>query len=328
MHTRRKILGNALLLAAMSAPSLSRRAFGQDAWPSREIHTIAGTAAGTGADIYTRLYARKLAEMAGKPVIVENKPGAFGYIAAQHVEKSKPDGYTIFIGAGSFLAAAPALFKKAPFDPINDFSHVTTLFKLPFILVVSGASPYKTVEDLTEHLKQQGDKASYSSTAVSGLVASELYKAQFGLRTTEVKYKDAASALNDLWANYISFMHIDPAASAGHIKSGKLRALATSARLRFDALPDIPSAMEAGIANTNVVAWWSVHSPKNTPKPILDKLETWFNEIAVSEDTKAFLRNLGSDPFVGNATALKELLASEVKAWEQYVKIAKIEPLS
>jgi len=112
MHTRRDVLGSTLLLAAMSAPSLSKRAHGQQAWPSREIHTIAGTAAGSGADIYARFYAQKLAAMAGKPVVVENKPGAFGYIAAQYIEKSKPDGYTIFIGAGSFLAAAPALFKK------------------------------------------------------------------------------------------------------------------------------------------------------------------------------------------------------------------------
>ena len=159
-------------------------------------------------------------------------------------------------------------------------------------------------------------------------VSSELFKAQFGLQTVEVKYKDASSGVNDLVGGNIVFTHIDPAGGGGFIKEGKLRALASSAAEKFEALPDIPSAKDVGIMNSNIIAWWSVHMPKGTPKPILDKLETWFNKIAVDDDTKAFLKIGGSDPFPGNSQMLKELLVSDIKAWHEYVKLAKIEPLS
>jgi tripartite-type tricarboxylate transporter receptor subunit TctC len=214
------------------------------------------------------------------------------------------------------------------FDPINDFEHVTTLSKLPFILIVSGDSPYRSVADLTAYLKQQGDKASCASVANTGIVSSELYKANFGLNTVEVKYKDAGAMLNDLWGHNVVFAHLDPVTAMAHLKSGKLRALATSSKERFAALPDIPGAGESGITNSDIIGWWSVHMPKGTPKPILDKLETLFNQIAVDDETKTFLANLGSDPFPGNSQMLKALLVKDTKAWAEYVKIAKIEPLS
>lgn len=328
MFSRREMLRSAAL-ASVSMPFVARGSFAQDAWPSRELHAICGFPPGTGADIFVRHYAKKLQDVAGKTVIVENKAGAFGAISAEYVAKSKPDGYTIFIAPGSsFLAAAPSLFKKLPFDPVNDFEHVTTLSKIPFVLAVAGNSPYKNVSDLVTYLKQQGNKASYGSLANTGLVSSELFKAQFGLQTVEVKYRDAASGVNDLVGNNIAFTHIDPAGGAGFIKEGKIRALATTAAEKMQALPDIPSAKEAGITNTNIVAWWSVHMPKGTPKPILDKLEAWFNKIAVDDDTRKFLALGGSDPFPGNSKMLKELLLADTKAWAEYVKIAKIEPIS
>ena len=328
MFSRRDLLRSAALASA-TLPGLSADLFAQDVWPSREIHSICGFPPGSGADVFVRFYNRRLEAEIGKTIITENKVGAFGNISTEYVAKSKPDGYTLFVAPGSsFLAAAPHLFKTLAFDPVNDFEHVTTLSKLPFILVVSGDSPFQSVAELTKYLKEKGDKASYASLANTGLVSSELYKAQFGLDTVEVKYKDPGQAFNDLWGGNITFLHIDPVTSAGHRKSGKLRALATSSKERFKALPEIPGAAEAGIMNSNIIAWWSVHMPKGTPKPILDKLEVAFNKIAVDDETVKFLTNLGSDPFPGNSKMLKELLVSDLKAWGEYVKIAKIEPLS
>jgi tripartite-type tricarboxylate transporter receptor subunit TctC len=326
MLSRRKLLQSAAT-AAVVLPSLSRGALGQDAWPTQDIHSICGFPPGSGADVFVRFYSRKLQEaLGGKTIIVENKVGAFGNIATEYVAKSKPDGHTIFVAPGSsFLAAAAHLFKKLPFDPQNDFEHVTTLSKLPFILIVSGDSPHKSVADLTKELKEKGDKASYGSVANTGLVGSELYKAHFGLKTVEVKYKEPGSMFNDLWGNNLAFAHIDPVTASAHIKSGRLRALATTSKERFKSLPDIPSAGEAGIANSDLVAWWSVHMPKGTPKPITDRLEQLFNKIAVDDETVKFLNNLGSDPFPGNSAQLKELLAKDIKAWGEYVRIAKIE---
>jgi tripartite-type tricarboxylate transporter receptor subunit TctC len=328
MPSRRALLQYAAL-ASVAMPYLSKAASAEDAWPTREIHSICGFPPGSGADIFVRFYGKKLEDKLGKSIITENKAGAFGNISTEYVARSKPDGYTLFIAPGSsFLAAAPSLFKKLAFDPVNDFEHVTTLSKLPFILIVPGDSPHKSVADLTTYLKQQGDKASYASVANTGLVSSELYKAHFGLTTVEVKYKEPGAMLNDLWGHNVAFAHLDPVTAMAHLKSGKLRALATSSKERFVSLPDIPSAGEAGISNSDIVGWWSVHMPKGTPKPILDQLETMFNQIAVDEETKKFLANLGSDPLPGNSQMLKSLLAKDTKAWHEYVKLAKIEPLS
>ena len=328
MLSRRDMLRSAAA-ASLALPAISKGALAQDAWPSREIHSICGFPPGSGADVFVRFYNKKLEDKIGKTIITENKVGAFGNIATEYVARSKPDGYTLFVAPGSsFLAAAPSLFKTLAFDPVNDFEHVTTLSKLPFLLIVAGDSPHKNVAELTTYLKQQGDKASYASVANTGLVSSELYKAFFGLKTVEVKYKDAGAMLNDLWGHNLAFTHLDPVTSSAHLKTGKLRALATSSKERFKALPDVPSAGEAGIGNSDIIAWWSVHMPKGTPKPILDKLEKDFNEIAVADDTVKFLGNLGSDPFPGNSKMLKELLVKDIKAWGEYVKIAHIEPLS
>ena len=133
--------------------------------------------------------------------------------------------------------------------------------------------------------------------------------------------------LNDLWGHNVAFAHLDPVTSMAHLKTGKLRALATSSKERFKALPDIPSAGEAGITNSDIIAWWSVHMPKGTPKPILDKLETLFNQIAVDDETKTVPRQSRQRSVPGQLTAAQgALLVKDIKAWAEYVKIAKIEP--
>jgi tripartite-type tricarboxylate transporter receptor subunit TctC len=325
MLSRRDLLRSAAA-ASVAMPAISTGAFAQDTWPARDIHSICGFPPGTGADIFVRFYNKQLQDRIGRTIITENKVGAFGNIATEYVARSKPDGYTLYVAPGSsFLAAAASLFKKLPFDPVNDFEHVTTLSKLPFILIVAGDSPYKNVADLVKDLKEKGDKASYASVANTGLVSSELFKANFGLNTVEVKYKEATAMLNDLTGKNVAFAHLDPVTSMAHLKSGRIRALATSSRDRFKALPDIPSAAEQGITNSNLIAWWSVHMPKGTPKPILDRLEKEFNQIAVSDETVKFLANLGSDPFPGNSQVLKDTLNADIKAWGEYIRLAKIE---
>lgn len=324
MISRRHLLRSAAAASA-AMPYISTGAFAQENWPQRDIHAICGFPPGTGADIFVRFYAKMLQDRVGKTVITENKVGAFGNIATEYVARARPDGYTLYIAPGSsFLAAAPSLFKKLPFDPVNDFEHVTTLSKLPFLLVVAADSPYKTVADLVKALKEKGDKASYGSIANTGLVGSELFKANFGLPTVEVKYKDAGAMFNDLLGKNIYFVHSDPGSAWGHLKAGRLRALATTSKDRFKSLPEIPSAMEAGITNSDLIAWWSVHTPKGTPKPILDRLEKVFNEIAVSDEHVKFAQSLGNDAFPGNSQQLKDLLIKDIKAWSEYVKLANI----
>lgn len=327
MISRREVLKSSLG-AALAAPAIATASLAQDAWPSKDIHAICMFPPGSGADILVRFYAKKLQEAVGRTVIVENKVGSFGNIANEYVARSRPDGYTVYIAPANLLAIAPHLYTKLSYDPVNDFEHITTLFKIPFVLTVAGTSPHKTVADLVADLKLRGDRASYGSVSTVSLVSAELFKAQFGLRTVEVKYKESQAGVNDMIGGNLAFIYIDPAGSAAHIKAGRLRPLAVTTKNRLEALPDIPGAGEAGIANTDLYSWWTVHTPKGTPAPILDRLEVIFNRIAVEPDTKAFLANTGSDAFPGDRKLANELIRNGIRQWGEYVKLAKIEPLS
>ncbi len=314
--------------AASSFAGLAAPAIAQADYPNQAVRCICMFPPGAGADVIVRFYANKLSKLTGKTFIVENRAGAFGNIATEYVARAKPDGYTIYIApTSSVLAAAPHLFKKLNFDPLNDFEHITTLFKISFMLVVAANSPFKTVADLTAHLKKEGDKANYGSIANTGLVASELYKSEFGLKTVEVKYKDPGAMANDLLSGQTAFVHIDPITFASHLKEGRMRALCMASAERIKALPNIPSAREAGINSSDLTAWWSLHSPKGTPGPIVDKLETWMNEVVKDPETATFLAATGSDPFPGDRKTVRSLLESDLKAWEGYVNLAKIEKL-
>jgi tripartite-type tricarboxylate transporter receptor subunit TctC len=325
MFTRRKIVR---LAAAAPALTLSNTAFSQtDIYPSKVITAVCMFAPGTGADIFVRFYARKLQELANQTIIVENKVGMAGNIATEYVARSKPDGYTIFIApASSILVAGQYLYKKLNYDPISDFASVTTLAKLPFVLVVAPDVGVNSVADLVARLKTKGDNGFFGSSTTNGLVASELLKAQFGLNSTEVKYKSGLDALNDLIAHNIDFQFTDPVTVKQMIADGKLKALMLTSAQPFAALPGIPGAAQAGVNNLDMISWWSVHVPAKTPAPVVEKLTTWFNQIAASDDAKKFLANLGSDPLIGDAKLVDSMIAKETNEWKEWVRIAKIEP--
>jgi tripartite-type tricarboxylate transporter receptor subunit TctC len=325
MISRRKVLE--LGGAAICGGVLAGPASAQNVWPTADIRTICPFPAGSGADIVVRFYAKVLQDSVGKTVIVENRPGAFGNIATEAIARAKPDGYTVGIMASSAIAAAPALFKKVPFDPVNDFDQVATLMRVPWFLIVAADSPFKSVAELTDHLRKQGDKASYGSVANSGLISSELYKLKFDLKTEEVKYKDTFLMLNDLYAGNITFAHLDATTTIGSVKNGKLRLLASSTKQRAKAFPDVPSAAEAGIDNSDVSGWWSIAMPKGTPKPILDRLEKIYTDFVASEEHSKWVLSIGCEAFPGNSAFARQALLNEIKAWQEYVRIAKIEQI-
>src|SRR5271165_6825925 len=210
MLTRRTLLRSTAALTASMVPLTTRAIADTDNYPAGPIKSICPFAPGSGADTKVRFYSNKLSQITGKPVIVENKPGALGNIATEAVARAKPDGYTIYIAPGSStLAAAPSLFKKLGYDPINDFEHITTLSASAFALCVPSASPFKSVGELTAYLKDKGDAASYGSIAPPSLVSAEIYKTAFGLKTVEVKYKEQGPLLNDLFGGHLVFFFSD-----------------------------------------------------------------------------------------------------------------------
>lgn len=293
-------------------------------YPAREIRSICNFAAGSGADIIVRYYSDRLARLTGKPVIVENKPGAQGSIASAFVAKSAPDGYTIHITpASSTLAAAPHIFKQLPFDPIRDFATVTTINSLTFVVAVDASKPFRTVSDLISHLKAKPGHGFYGTQSNSGQIAAELLKANTGLNTVYVPFKVTGDAFTNLLSGQIDFMSVD---STWAKSQSKVRILAVTATKRSANLPEIPTLAEAGVPGVDVAPWWGVVVPAGTPRPIVDKLAGWFNQITASDETRQFLARAALDPFPGSPEQMAALLKTEVDRWGGFVKLAKIQP--
>jgi tripartite-type tricarboxylate transporter receptor subunit TctC len=306
--------------------SLTEPAAAQD-YPNREIRSICNFAAGSGADIYVRFFSDKLSKLAGKSVVVENRPGASGNIATDLVAKSKPDGYTISImPASSTLAAAPHLFKQVPFDPFKDFISVTTVARLTFAIAVDANKPIKTLAELTAALKAKEGNGFYGTGNNTGLVAAEIFKDRMGLKTTHVNYVASGTALQDLTSGNVDFISYDASFLIGHARSGRVRILATTSAQRAVGTPDVPTFAESGIPGVDLTPWWGVVVPAGTPKPIVDQLEKWFNQISADEETRNFLVPLGAEPFQSTGAKMAEFLKADYERWGQYVKLAKIEP--
>jgi tripartite-type tricarboxylate transporter receptor subunit TctC len=303
---------------------LAASAAGAQEYPAREIRSICNFAPGSGADIIVRYYSEQLAKLAGKPVVVENKPGAQGSIASAFVAKSAPDGYTIHITpASSTLAAAPHIFKQLPFDPIKDFASVTTINSLTFVVAVDASKPFRSISDLVSHLKSKPGHGFYGTQSNSGLIAAELLKANTGLDTVYVPFKVTGDAFTNLLSGQIDFMSVD---STWAKSQPKVRILAVTAAKRSSTMPEIPTLAEAGVPGVDVAPWWGVVVPAGTPRPIIDRLADWFNQITASDETRQFLARAALDPFPGSPEQMAGLLKSEVERWGGFVKLAKIQP--
>jgi tripartite-type tricarboxylate transporter receptor subunit TctC len=315
-----------LALAAAVLVLVAPLAAAQD-YPAHDIRSLCNYAPGSGADIIVRFYSDRLAKLAGKPVIVENKVGAQGALATDALAKSKPDGYTILITpASSTIASAPYLFKSLPFDAERDFAAVTTVASLSFVIMVDAAKPLNSIDELIAQLKAKPDNGFYGTTNNTGVIAAELFKTKLGLKTTYVPYKQNAQALTDLLLGQLDFLTFDATWAASQVKGGKIRVLAATATKRSVALPDVPTLTELGYGGNDVSPWWGVVVAAGTPRPIVEKLAAWFNQITAAEDTKQFLANSAFDPFPGSPDQMQALLKSDAVRWKRYVELAKIEP--
>jgi len=314
-----RVIAAVLLMAALPAAAQE--------YPAREIRAICAYPAGSGADILVRYYSDRLARLAGKPVIVENKAGAQGLIGTEFAARARNDGYTILIAPVSAnLAAAPHLSKKLPYDPINDFTPVAPIARLNFIVAVAARSPIRTIGELVEELKKKGDKGSYGIGNNTGQVSAAIFKEMAGLKTVMINYKAAAQAMTDLIGGQLDFMIWDATFLSGQARSGLVRLLAVTGASRSSSLPDIPTMAESGFPGFDLSAWWGVVVPAGTPKPIVDKLAGWIGQINAAEETRQFLHNVATDVFSGTPESMAALIRQDTERWERFVKLAKIEP--
>ena len=296
-------------------------------YPTRDMRVIVGLPAGSGGDVVARYYADKLSHLAGKPVIVENRPGMILSAGADAVAKAQPDGYTILITSVSSSHAANLFnFKRLPYDPIKDFTPVATLQRSYFILMVRAEAPWKNVAELTAAMKIKGDKASYGYGAPPALASAELYKARAGLKAIGIPYKTSMASLPEMLSGEIDFQFIDSTAGTPLLQGGKVRALAVTSGQRVPGV-DIPTMAEAaGIPEFDIAPVWGVLLPAGAPAPIVARLESWFAEISRMDATKRYLANTHAAPFAGGAKALADFIPKEIEKWRELAKLAKIEP--
>jgi tripartite-type tricarboxylate transporter receptor subunit TctC len=321
-----KILNGCLLATGLLCHSVAALS---QSWPApgRELKIIVGYPAGSGADTGVRYLSAKLAEVSGHPVIVENRAGMISSMGADAVAKSRPDGYTILLAsATSSHAANLVLFKKLPYDPVKDFTPVTTLYRTTFFLMVNAKSPHRTVAELTAAMRAAGSKASYGYGSPPALASAELYKQRAGPQAVGISYKTSAATLPEMYSGALDFQFIDANFGTQQLRGGKLRALAITSGQRSSIL-DMPTMAEAAnIPEFDIAPWWGVFLPAGAPQPIVARLEGWFNQIVNMEDTRKYWAGNGSEALPGNQKFLAELLEKEIKKWADLAKIANIQP--
>jgi len=260
-------------------------------------------------------------------VIIENKTGALTNIAAEYVANAKPNGYTLLVTAGnSTFATNMHLFKALPFDPYKSFSYVTTLTRVPFVLMVSPKEKIATVQDLTRILKAKGVRGSYGSSTPISLVISELYKSIAGLETVQIPYKTLEPAWPEMASGGLDFMFVDPANAGIVMKQGRARGIAVTSAQRSALMPDIPTMIEGGVPGYDVTSWLAVYAPAGTPRPIIDKLNGWFNQVMVNDEFRKSMANINYDLYPGSPEQLEKFHLSELEKWGRLIRAAKIEP--
>jgi len=323
--SRRQFLSAAAAGTAVAISGAPRFAFAED-YPTQDIHFIGAFPPGSGSDVIVRYYAEKIRPMMNRNIIVEAKSGAGGNISMSYVARSKPDGYTIYVHAGSAVAANMWLYKQPPFpDAGKALQIAATLNRQPFMLVVDAKSSYQSVADLTKAMKAKGNKATYATAAPTATVMGELYKAATGVEAVEVVYKNAIDSLNDQLAGTIDYAMCDPVYSAAQQREGRLRILGVSTGQRLAANPSWPTMTEQGV-QMDLTGWFAAMVPQGTPRPIVDQINKWFNDVTAQAETRQFLNNAGGDPWITTPDEGQARLLHDVAAWKDYMRIAKIEP--
>ncbi len=309
----------------MSGLLLGPRSAWAQAFPSQDVHFICAFPAGSGADVIVRWYADKLRPIMGRNIVVENKVGAIGHLATEYAARAKPDGHTIYVHGPASLAANQHIIKNSTVDAAKDIVIAGTINRQPTMMVVRADAPWKTVADVTAHVRAKGEKATYGISNPVGKVMGAIYKEHQKLQAVEVTYRTASDSLNDLASGAIDYGMYDNIFAAAQANAGRIRMLAISMPQRLQAIPDIPTMTEQGVP-MSLTGGFAAMVPSATPKPIIDQIFKMFDQVTRSEDAKKFVNSIASDPWITTWEEAQAFYVEDIKAWGDYVKLAKIEP--
>jgi tripartite-type tricarboxylate transporter receptor subunit TctC len=313
MMARRTVL---IAFALAGLVLLGGRGFGQE-FPTGPITFMVAFPPGGSIDVVMRAMAPKLQERLGKPVVIENRVGAGGNIAATAVAHATPDGHVLLAPASS-LAANPTLVKSMSFDTLKDLQAVALLFRTPLALVVHPSVPAKSVSELIALLKQKPGQITFGHSGAGAAIflAAELFQSMTGTKMNGLAYRGAPPALNDVMAGHLDVMFADAGSVVGHINAGLVRPLGVSSTVRVPALPNVPTIAEAGVPGFDAVGWTMICAPSATPKPVIDRLYTELKAVAATPEVRDVIVRIGTIPVDSPAPAeLQKFLASEIDRW-------------
>lgn len=293
-------------------------------YPSKPITLVVPFPAGSTTDLVGRILSDELGKAIGQNVVIDNRGGAGGGLGSEAVARSAPDGYTLLMGTIGTHSINPAVYAKINYDPIADFSPVIQFGTAPNVLVVHPDLPIKSVKDLIEYIRANPGKVNYGSSGngTSNHLSGAMFVARNNLKATHVPYRGGAQAITDLLRGEIQFMFYHYLPLLGHIKEGKLRAIANTNATRIAALPDVPVMKEAGMNDFEVSAWFGVYAPAKTPPDVVQKLNQTILKIINSPDVKKSLMTQGIDPVAGAPEDLLKLNKAELARWAKAVEQA------
>jgi tripartite-type tricarboxylate transporter receptor subunit TctC len=312
-------------LLALVAALIPQLALGQ-AFPARAVRIVCPFPPGGGVDITARAIAQELAAQLGQPVIVENKPGAGGNVAAAEVARSAPDGHTLLLTLNALHAISPHLYASLPFDAMRDFSFITPLVSFNNVLVVGPGFPARSVADLIAQAKRAPGKLSFASSGngTNLHLTGELFKSMAGVDLVHVPYKGSAPALTDLMGGAVAMMFDTIPSALAHVKSGKLRALGVTGAKRSPVLPDVPTIAEAGLPGFEVVSWYGLVAPARLPQEVARRLNAEATKAANGKEFRGRMEPLGFDIVTAAPEKMAEMLAADSARWAPLIKAAGI----
>lgn len=292
-------------------------------YPVKPVRFIVPFAPGGGNDIIARIVGQKLTEVWGQQVVVDNRPGAGGNIAAETTANAPPDGHTVFqFNVANTIAVS--LYKKLAYDPVKDFAAVTQLASTPFMLVAHPSVRAKTVQELIALAKSQPGKLNYASSGNGGSshLVSELFKTMSGTDIVHIPYAGSGPALNDLIAGQVQVEFTAPSAVIGHVKSGRVRALGVSSLKRIALAPDVPTVAESGVAGFDASAWYGVVVPARTPQPVVTKLHADIVQVLRQPDIRERMTSQGVDLVGSSPMEFSKFIQAEIQKWGRVVKVS------
>lgn len=313
------------IAAALAGMMTGGASLAQNAgYPNKNITLVLPFAAGSGTDSTTRIISKELGTALGVGIIIDNKPGANGSIAASYVARSAPDGYTLFVTTNTSHSANPYLLKNMTYDPIKDFTPIARTGDLPFMLVINPEIPANSVADLIALAKKDPGKYSYASGSSSAIVSGATFAHLAGIDLLHVPYKSSPPALTDVIAGRVSMMFVDVPTGLPHVNGKVLKALAVTTVNRSALLPDLPT-MDQTVKGFDITSWQGYLGPAGMPKDIVTKLNTEIRKIVERPDIKKELADRGMEAFSGTPESFDTFLKEQLVVWEKLITNAKIE---